>query len=133
MFKEEYQRLWEKTTKEYVIITDINRNVIAVSSNVNRLFKDMSFPDTYIDYFAKAKHNEILEYQNKKYRVQITRIEDRCVVIFRDCTVELKMKSEMDNLENLAKNYEMLFDNFGNSKEDFQHNGTKNFLEIQDW
>lgn len=115
MFNEEYQYMWDKATKEYVIITDINRNVLEVSENVKRLFKDINFQKTCIDYFAKAKQNEVLEYQNKKYKVRVTRFEKRYIIIFSDCTELLRVTAEIKNLENLAKNYEMLFNNFGNS------------------
>lgn len=115
MMGQEYQELWNKITREYVIITDLERNILEVGDNVRRLFQEATFPKTCMEYFAKANHNAILEYKKRKYRVEINRTGEKYVVIFRDCTREKELEKQVENLDVLAQNYEMLFNNFGDS------------------
>lgn len=110
-----YQNLWERMTREYVIITDLQRNIVEASENVKRLFQGATYPDTCMEYFAKAAHNEILRYNKKKYRVEVNRIGENYIIIFRDCTREKELEQQVENLDTLAENYEMLFNNFGDS------------------
>lgn len=109
------QNLWERMTREYVIITDLQRNILETGENVRRLFQGAAYPETCMEYFAKASHNEILGYNKKKYRVEVNRTEENYVIIFRDCTREKELEKQVENLDTLAQNYEMLFNNFGDS------------------
>lgn len=110
-----YQNLWERTTREYVIITDLERNILDAGDNVSRLFKDADSPSTCKEKFAKARNKEILSYRGRRYQVEVTHIDKYYSVIFRECTKELEMETQIKSLEKLAQNYEMLFDNFGDS------------------
>lgn len=102
-------------SKEYIIVADENRKIIEVSNNVNKLFADASFPETCLEYFANARNNEILSYKKKKYRVEINHINKYYAIVFRECTKEKDLEAQIENLDILAKNYEMLFNNFGDT------------------
>lgn len=115
MDEKKYQRLWKKYTKEYVIITDLERSILIVSDNVRGLFQEAAYPETCMDYFARARHQEILTYKKKKYRVEVNKAESGYIIIFRDCTKELELGRQVENLDALAENYEMLFNRFGDS------------------